>query len=158
MRYCISVLSHILLDIQVGRCVGQPIRNGTWCPPGKEINIIAATYKVHPLCCNSPTDNSDPPDSGALAEFNVFDMGDTAYISELLACESRNACSVISTAFNHSRFINNPYCPQQSYKTNFVSLTYACVALGICHLSLVFMIVSVALPIFSALKFSVDQN
>jgi hypothetical protein len=117
-------------DIQVGRCIGQPIKNGTWCPSGKQISIVSASYKVHPLCCNSPTDNSDPPDSRSLDGFDLFVMGNTSYIAELSACEGRNACSVFSKSFNHSTFINNPYCPQQSYKTNFVSVTYACVALG----------------------------
>lgn len=121
----------VLISIgnNIGRCVGQPLRAGNWCLPGEEIHILSASYKIHPLCCNSPADNSDAPDNPTLVKFNVFDLDDATYEAEINACDRKTACSVTSKPYE-SDLINNLYCPNHVHKTNYVALTYSCVKTG----------------------------
>jgi len=118
-----------IVDYTIGGCLGQPLRSGNWCLPGEEIHILSASYKIHPLCCNSPDDNSNAPDNPTLVKFNIFDLTDDAYKAEIEACEDKTACSVTSKSYE-SNFINNVYCPNHIHTTNFVALTYSCVKPG----------------------------
>lgn len=107
------------------------MKSGNWCSGSEEIHIVKASYKTHPLCCYSPGtgDLLDVPDSDALLGLDVFLQTDDLYKTAVEACEGHNACTLTAKAFESSDVSNN-FCPTRSDRTDYVSISYACLQKG----------------------------
>ena len=101
-------------------------KNADWCETGKRISITSAVYKTHPLCCSGsyPMDVS-PPDNSMLSSFSIQYLDSDFFNQINSSCQGHNNCSFVARSAV-AGYINNPYCPRDPQKVNYVVIYFSC--------------------------------